>query len=198
MKTYEQELPERYKEIYHINAANKKTGLLLTLWSFVILVVVFAITIAIVGFGYFDDIEFNPSSLIVMDIVFIVIMLSYIVLHELVHGIAYKTLTKQKLTFGLKWSCAYCGVPDIYVYRRTALISLVSPLIVFSFVYVVAIIVCALISSFYIYIFVFMLAMHLSGCVGDIYMTYLLLTKYKEPTTLMRDTGPEQWLYQKQ
>ena len=38
-------------------------------------------------------------------------------------------------------------------------------------------------------------AIQISGCVGDMYVTWLFLTKYKDPRTLMRDTGPEQWMY---
>ncbi|MCQ2122483.1 MAG: DUF3267 domain-containing protein, partial [Fibrobacter sp.] len=62
------------------------------------------------------------------------VMLVYIVLHELVHGAVYKLLTGQKLTFGFKASVAYCGVPDIYVYRRTALAALLAPFVVFDIV----------------------------------------------------------------
>ena len=38
-------------------------------------------------------------------------------------------------------------------------------------------------------------ACHLGGCVGDLHWTLMYLTKYKNCNTLMRDTGPEQWLY---
>ncbi|MBQ0125833.1 MAG: hypothetical protein KBS59_05870, partial [Clostridiales bacterium] len=48
------------------------------------------------------------------------------------------------------------------------------------------------------YAFGILFASHVSGCVGDLYMTYLLLTKYKSKELLVRDTGPEQILYLKQ
>ena len=36
---------------------------------------------------------------------------------------------------------------------------------------------------------------HLGGCSGDLYVLYLLTVKFKDPKTLMRDTGPEQFFY---
>jgi len=42
---------------------------------------------------------------------------------------------------------------------------------------------------------VFIFALHLGGCSGDIYITYLLLKKYRDPRTLMNDTGPKMTLY---
>ena len=56
--------------------------------------------------------------------VFIVVVVAYVILHELIHGLVYKLLTKQKLKFGLALTVVYCGVPDIYVYRTAALLSL--------------------------------------------------------------------------
>ena len=39
--------------------------------------------------------------------------------------------------------------------------------------------------------------LHLGGCVGDLYDTYLLLFCYKEETTLIHDDGPQQVIYVK-
>ena len=39
-------------------------------------------------------------------------------------------------------------------------------------------------------------AIHISGCAGDLYITKMLLTKYKDPRILMRDTGPAQWIFE--
>ena len=121
--------------------------------------------------------------------------LRQIVLHELVHGIAYKTLTGEKLTFGISWSCAYCGVPNIYTYRKTAIISVMAPLVVFSVLFVIALAILYSISPLYYLAVAFVFGMHLGGCSGDIYVLYLLLTKFKNKKTLMRDTGPEQFFY---
>ena len=53
-------------------------------------------------------------------VVFLVSLVLYLVLHELVHGAVYKALTHQKLTFGFTLTVAFCGVPDVYTSRKTA------------------------------------------------------------------------------
>ena len=49
--------------------------------------------------------------------------------------------------------------------------------------------------SFIFLIFAFIFGLHLGGCSGDLYVTYLFLTKFKNKKVLMRDTGPEQFFY---
>ena len=44
----------------------------------------------------------------------------------------------------------------------------------------------------------FLLGLHIGGCTGDLYDTYLYLFKFRSPDTLMRDTGPKQTFYIKQ
>lgn len=40
-----------------------------------------------------------------------------------------------------------------------------------------------------------MLCVHLGGCVGDLHWVLMYLTIYRGCDTLMRDTGPTQYLY---
>ena len=121
-------------------------------------------------------------------------MLAYIILHELVHGIAYKLLTHRKLTFGLTATVAYCGVPDIFVYRSTALIALLAPFLLFSLVAGLAI--CFLSAPLDRFLAAVFLGLHVGGCVGDLYDTLLYLTRFRSPDTLMKDTGPTQYFYE--
>ena len=41
----------------------------------------------------------------------------------------------------------------------------------------------------------FIVGIHLGGCCGDGFLILLLLVRFKDPRTLMRDTGPEQYIY---
>ena len=189
-KDFEFEVPEGYRQVYHIDAADKKTGLKLTLGAMAIMIVVVAVL-----FVFADLKSLDFGKLIEYDLAFIGIALVYIVVHELTHGAVYKALTHQKLRFGITWSAAFCGVPDIYTYRRTALLSLVAPLTVWTIVLLpLTIWLRGVDTGWYITIGL-IFAIHISGCVGDMYVTWLFLTKYKDPRTLMRDTGPEQWMY---
>lgn len=186
--SYEKELPQGYEETLHINAGDKKTGLI---FNAVALLTMAVVAVIVVLTKRDDPHWFWQIGL------FGVGVLVYTVLHELVHGIAYKALTGQKLTFGLKWSCAFCGVPEVYVYRQTALIALLAPFTVFSLVLLPTAVVLGVIGSpFYLSVGL-LFGMHLGGCCGDLYMAGLLGFKYRDGDVLVRDTGPEQWLYVK-
>ena len=195
-KTFEKELPEEYKEVFHLDARNIKFGIIFNAIALLVTIIVTVIAIALLALG---NVSISiGANLLVAYIVLMVSMIAYIVLHELVHGIAYKSLTGEKLTFGMSWSCAFCGVPNIYTYRRTALISLTAPLIVFSVIFIALAAVLYFVSPVYYLIVSFLFGLHLGGCSGDIYVTILFLTKFKDKSTLMKDTGPEQFFYVKE
>jgi len=188
MKHYEKELPAGYREAFAIDAADKKTGLRLNLLAAVLTVGLLAALALII----------RPGSLlegmsIVRGLGVVVTMLAYIVLHELVHGAAYKLLTGEKLTFGFTATVAYCGVPHIYVYRTTALISLLAPFCVFTLVF--GGLTLALAQPWDKMCAALLLAIHVGGCAGDLYDAYLYMTRFRDPRTLMRDTGPKQTFY---
>lgn len=190
MRHYETELPSGYEPVYEIDAKNTKTGLLLNGASLVLLVLTvlpFLPTIA----GRCPFVGARPERTIPVLGVFLLSMLVYLVLHELVHGAAYWLLTRRKLAFGITWSAAYCGVPDIYVYRTAGLIATAAPFVVFTVVLLP--LALALRNDPLLYLpAVLLFALHVSGCVGDLYNIVLLLFRFRDPALLMRDTGPKQ------
>lgn len=193
MENYYNELPEGYELKKEIDATSKKTGIIFNVLAFVIMAVL------IVGLFFIKKIKmtFNEEGLVRYYIatgVFLVAMILYIVLHELVHGIAYKALTKQKLTFGITLTCAFCGVPNIYTTRKTSLIALLSPFIVFTIVFGALVILLPndIIGLYAIILF----SIHVGGCIGDLYCTWLLLFKLPKET-IINDTGPKQTFYSK-
>ena len=190
MKNHFLALPENYREAYHIDARNKKTGMLLNGVGLLLTALLVVPPVLLADFS-----ALRLEKLLLYDIVFLAALVGYLVLHELTHGAAYKLLTKEKLTFGFSWSCAYCGVPQCYVSRRTALISLAAPFTVFSVLFLVLAIGAYAASVEAFLLFSFLFAAHIGGCSGDLYMFALLCVKFRDPALLMRDTGPEQWLY---
>ena len=188
--TFERTVPEGYREAYHMDATNKKTGTLLSVLSLVIAVPLIYLVIKTTDFSRFDF-----SSMLKYYLALLVLMVSYIILHELVHGAVYKMLTKEKLRFGLTWTVAFCGVPDIYTYRDTALKALVAPLTLFSVILLPLALWLRSVDPGWYMVAGVLFSLHLGGCIGDMYMTWMFLTKLREPSTLMRDTGPEQWIY---
>ncbi|MCQ2399101.1 MAG: DUF3267 domain-containing protein, partial [Clostridia bacterium] len=176
----------------------KKTVLFLTLASLGLTAIPFVICILMTDFNLlFDKIAETDLMICMLVLIsFTIAIIAYLVLHELVHGVAYKALTHEKLTFGLSWSCAFCGVPDVYVSRKTALVSLLAPFVVFSVLFLSGATVAYLVGDPIAFLYLGILfAIHFGGCVGDLWMTVLLSFRFRDKRLYMRDTGPEQFLY---
>lgn len=188
-KTFERELPKGYKIATVMDASKGRFAVVLTLISLLFLIVAVA-AMALPFVFEPEDIDDLPY-LSVSFLLGMVASFVYIVLHELVHGAAYKRLTGEKLTYGFTFTCAYCGVPKIFTYRRTALIAVLAPFVLFSLILIPALVVAYYV-SFGLYLALGVLfAMHFSGCSGDVYVAALLLFKYKDARVLMNDTGPK-------
>lgn len=189
MKSYEEKLPEKYREIYCIDAKDKKTSIIMTVGAFVLMLAVVLVFVPHFDLDRVDADKYPLQSLIMM-----LLMIANIILHELVHGAAYKIMTGRKLTFGLTATVAYCGVPDIYCYRKCALISLLAPFTVFNLIYIP--LICAFWNNMNLYIItVILFGVHFSGCIGDLYVAWLLISRFTDERLLINDTGPKQSFY---
>ena len=193
--THETTLPENYREVFHIDATNKKVMIWLNLAALGIAAVFAGIGLLPLLWVELPRITYGPFGILGAYLGFLVSMIAYVVLHELTHGAAYKLLTKAKLTYGIRLTCAFCGVPDVYTYRRTALCALVAPLILFSILFGGLTVAMAFVDRWLYFLALGLFVVHISGCVGDGYMTLLMLFRYRDPALLMRDTGPAQWIY---
>jgi hypothetical protein len=145
-----------------------------------------------VPLGLRDNVSHTSTPL--LPLAFLAALFLYIVLHELVHGAVYKVLTRQKLTFGMSWSCAFCGVPNIYTYRRSALLSAAAPLVIFTVLMLPVQVALFFVHPLFYWMMAFIFGIHLGGCCGDGFLILLLMVRFKDPRTLMRDTGPEQFI----
>ena len=186
-------LPENYREVYRIDAREKRFGLVMNAVALLVLAVVLAVAVPLIGPDrILADLQGSLGRTVVILLAFMVSMIAYIILHELVHGLFYHLLTHRKLTFGLSWSCAFCGVPDIWVTRRTALYALLAPFVTFTLLLLPLTILHGMYMPLAGLFSAFLLGLHLGGCSGDLYVTWLLLFRYRTSDLLMRDTGPEQ------
>ena len=194
-KNYETTLPEGYKEAMHINAKDLKVGIIMNLIALIPIVIFMVAAVLLMLLpSYEADTEFDYGGIIIFGILYIV----YIVLHELTHGAAYKILTRQKLTFGLTLTVAFCGVPHIYTYRKAALIAICAPFAIFNVVFGALTAVMYFSNTWLYIISALLFSVHFGGCIGDLWLMLLLNTKFKDNDTLMRDTGPEQFIYVKE
>lgn len=196
-KNFCREIPAGYTQAFYLNCKDLKVGLVFTLVSLVVLVWVLAMAALPLLLGARPGYAIELEGFATLGVMygFLALMLAYIVLHELVHGLFYKTLTGEKLTFGISWSCAFCGVPNIYTYRRTALLSAAAPLVIFTVLMLPVQIMLFFVHPVCYWMMALVFGIHLGGCCGDGYLLLLLFTRFKDPRTLVRDTGPEQYIY---
>ncbi len=196
-KNYEKSVPQNYVLVKHVDAKNKKQIIIYTVLSFVPLLIIFPALVLIARYcnGYDISNISKDSFGLFTPLIICVILFSYIVLHEIIHGITYKFFTGAKLTFGFSLTVAFCGVPEIYVRKKASIAALVMPFLVFSIIFIASTIGLWFVSPAYGIISGVVFAVHLGGCVGDLHWTLLYLTKFKHCNTIMRDTGPAQWLY---
>lgn len=198
-QNFERELPSGYRQAKYVNAKNAKFGIIFNLIALLVFAVVMVVAVLLLlgkeDFSFVEDVFMNDYYFLALFVFSTVMLGGYIVLHELVHGIAYKALTGEKLTFGISWSCAFCGVPHIYTYRRTAIISLVAPFAVFTLLLLSLLILFYFISPMCFIFCAAIFGLHAGGCSGDLYVLVLFLFRFRDKRTLMRDTGPEQYFY---
>lgn len=196
MKNYELTLPQGYEPIFVVDAKNKRTGIVMNIVCFIVVLATLVVAWLVLKQDVLQSVEkMSRTDFSLRWVAFVVLFIAYILLHELTHGVVYKAMTKQKLTFGLTLTVAYCGVPNIYVYRKTSLCALLAPFVVFLPIFLVAIFLLP--NALDKMIACFMLGNHVGGCCGDLYGTWLFLTKFTDSTVLMQDTGPKQTFFAK-
>lgn len=193
MRNYEEKLPEGYKPIFQIDANDKKTIWIFNISSLLLFVVVavplFAWLKVSTGKALYELLDIGIFRYLIL----IAIYIAYIFLHELTHGAAYYVLIRRSLTFGTSRFVAYCGVPDIYVYRTASLIAVLAPFVTYSIFFSIGIALAG--SLAWKVIWIMALAVHVGGCVGDLWVALLLIFRYKNDKLLVKDTGPKQIFY---
>ena len=190
-RSFEEALPEGYKPQLTVDFQEKKPAVLTNLAALVVMVILDVMFWLLIQ--PWASFLAAPLISLLKILAFMLAVPVYMTLHELLHGAMYKLLTGHKLTFGLTRSVAYCGVPDIFVYRSTALVALLTPFVVFTVVFLSAVLM--IVDPVSRYMAAFLLATHLGGCAGDLYDTGLYLFRFRDPDTLMQDTGPKQTFY---
>lgn len=165
---------------------NKKEALKVNAWGLLIMLVM------ALFLPFFNIEGFYGESFFMRTILLFVLIILYIPLHEIVHGIVMKCFTKEKLRFGWKLVYAYCGsFEGAFRYYPYALIAL-APLLFFSLVFINLIgLVPSLSFAWYV-----MEIINVSGSVGDIYVSIRLWKRRKENIYIV-DTGTDMTVWKK-
>jgi hypothetical protein len=193
LNNYYKELPEGFIEDYTIDAKKRSTAISLNLVGFVLAVVVILICYVIKFDTYPSTDGLNGFEVPLVLLVFAVSVVIYMVLHELTHGLVYKLLTKQKLTFGFTVSCAYCGLKQGFVNKKTAIIAMLAPFVIHGIW--MLLLIALLPANIWVAMLVILFGSHFGGCIGDLYDAIILIVKYHNKQVLLSDIGPKQIFY---
>lgn len=186
MKHYENVLPEQYVEIDHVRFDDVKTGFLYDLKA-----VLPGILLTIIGW-----IIVRPTivQVLVSLVIFAVSIYPYFSLHEIVHGVVIKVMTGQRVEIGFNKSGAYCGMPELYMYRPVAVRCTAAPLVVFSILFGIGDVILIAADNWMSLPLGLLLTLHLLGCRSDVNLLKIM-EKYHDDSLLIKDTGAEQWFF---
>ena len=177
-----------YRESYKIDLVNnKKEALLINVLSIVVLVIM---ALLIPLFFKTGLIQFKKEDYFLSVVFFILSMILYIPLHEIVHGITLKCFTDERIKFGWKFVYAYCGSKEAVVKPKEYFLVALSPLLVFSLIFIALMAINRELSLLW-YI---MEIMNVSGSLGDIYVTFRLW-KDRDNDVLVSDSGTDMTIW---
>lgn len=186
-------LPEGYKEIYSIDLQkDKKMSLIVNLLAILIAAVLVVPMLFLVPISTLFDMQWGEGSYWIRYFSFIALMIVYMVLHELVHGVAMKICGTKKVKYGFTGMYAFAGSDDYYGKKPYIFIAL-APVVLWG-------IVIAIINPFvpraWFWIVYMLQVINLSGAAGDLFVTVKFSRFPKD--ILVKDHGVGMCVYSKE
>ena len=178
-------LPEGYHEIYAIDLQkNKKMSILVNALAIIIAVAMIIPMHLIVPFSTLFGQDYTTRM-----IVWVVLLIAYMVLHELIHGVAMKLCGTKKVKYGFTGMYAFAGSNDYYSKKPYIFIAL-APVVLWG-------IVLAVVNPFvpvdWFWIVYLIQVCNLSGAAGDLFVTVKFSRMPKD--ILIRDYGVGMTVY---
>ncbi len=188
-----QALPEGYREILSIDLQKDKK---LAVWVNIlalIIAVIFAVPANLfISIGTLFDMSQGLLLYLLRAVILLVGMVAYVILHELVHGIAMKLCGTKKIKYGFTGFYAFAGSDDYYDKKSYLTIAL-APIVIWGIVLAVMNI---FVSSDWFWTVYFIQLVNLSGAAGDLYVTFKFLRLPKN--ILIHDHGTGMTVYSMQ
>ena len=181
-----QTLPYGYQEIFSLDLQNgKKAPMFVNMIALSIAVIIF---MPLTRYLFFDMTK-GFHFYILRWVVFILASLSYIILHELVHGMTMKYFGCQKVKYGFIGLYAYAGSEDFFDKKSYIVIAL-APVVLWG---IVLLIINLLVSDEWIWIVYLIQITNISGAAGDFYVTAKFLKMPED--ILVKDRGVSMTVY---
>lgn len=161
-------LPEDYREIYSVDLQkNKKLAFWVNALSLLIAALLAIPMHFVVPISTFFSMEDGIGSYFIRMVAVAVLMVLYIVLHELVHGVAMKMCGTKKVKYGFTGLYAFAGSNDFYGKKSYIFIAL-APVVLWG-------IVLAVVNPFvpieWFWVVYWIQISNLSGAAGDFFVT---------------------------
>lgn len=185
-------LPQGYENIYTVNIQkDKKTSLFVNLFSILIGILMVVLMHFIIPVFLLFDMSEGLKNYLIRFAVFFVLAILYLILHELVHGIAMKICGTEKVKYGFVGLYAFAGSDDYYDKRSYIFIAL-APVVFFGIVLAV---INPFVPSKWFWVVYFIQVFNISGAAGDFFVTFKFLHFPKD--ILIKDSGLEMTVYSK-
>ena len=192
MKAWET-LPEGYKELYAIDLQkNKKLSVLVNVLAILIAVLLVVPMHFVRPITALFSMADGLGAYALRFVVLLVLMVVYMILHELVHGVAMKLCGTKKVKYGFTGLYAFAGSEDYYDKRSYIFIAL-APVVLWG-------LVLALITPFvsleWFWVVYLLQVSNLSGAAGDFFVT-VRFSRFPQDV-LIKDHGVGMTVFSKQ
>lgn len=188
-----QHLPAGYEKIYSVDLQkNKKIAVGINVLAVLIAVIMVVPMLFYVPIATLFDMERGLLPYFLRFAVLIVGMILYMILHELVHGIAMKCCGTQKVQYGFTGLYAFAGSSDYYDKRSYITIAL-APVIVFAVIFAA---VNMIVPTQWFWVIYILQVVNISGAAGDAFVTAKFSKMPKD--ILVHDTGVGMTVYSKE
>lgn len=186
-------LPEDYKEIYSINLQkDKKVAIFLNMAALIVMVLMAAPLHFVVPLSNLFSMDKGYGAYFLRFGALVISSVVYMVLHELVHGIAMKICGTKKIKYGFTGLYAYAGSDDCYDKSAYIFIAL-APVVLWG---VVLAVINPFVSAEWFWVVYFIQMTNISGAVGDFFVTIKFSRMPKD--VLIKDSGVGMKVYSKE
>ncbi len=192
MKSYNT-LPEGYKEIYSVDLQkDKKAALLVNVIGVIIMLVMGVPMHFVVPVTKLFDMSAGLGAYFLRFGALIVLMVAYMILHELVHGVAMKLCGTKKVKYGFTGMYAFAGSEDYYSKKPYIFIAL-APVVLWG---VVLAVINPFVPEQWFWVVYFIQIFNISGAAGDFFVTAKFSRMPKD--ILIHDSGVGMTVYSKE
>ena len=184
------QLPDSFREIYAIDLQKDKKLSLLVNGLAILIGVLLAVPMHfVVSIGTLFDMSQGVGAYFLRFGVLLVAIIAYMVLHELVHGLAMKLCGTKRVKYGFTGLYAFAGSEDYY--DKTAYIFIaLAPVVLWG---VVLLIVQCFVPASWFWVVYLVQITNLSGAAGDYFVTLRFSRLPKD--ILVRDYGVSMCVY---